>query len=91
LSQEKYLQEETDSYQSATYFTFSTNLDLDDSPSKFVLNYNHQQNKHPGILVDIYSLANGLFLSVGSPQDQNRVVANSRTAPTKKFLIVPVE
>jgi hypothetical protein len=56
-----------------------------------VLFYDHQQqNKQPGILVDIYSLANGFFLSVLPVGNQNRIVANSRTAPANKFLLVPV-
>jgi hypothetical protein len=80
------LQEDTNSFQSATAsFIYST------SQSKFVLFYDHQQqNKHPGILVDIYSLANGNFLSVSNQYNPNRVVANSRTAPAKKFLLVPL-
>jgi hypothetical protein len=79
------LQAETNSYQTTAYFTLSTDQ------SKFALFYDQQQpNKHPGILVDIYSLANGLFLSP-EVSSYNRIVANSRTAPAKKFLLVPVE
>jgi hypothetical protein len=80
------LQATTNSYQSAAYFTLSAS-----NPSKFVLHYDHQQqNKQPGILVDIYSLANGYFLSVLPVGNHNRIVANSRTAPANKFLLVPV-
>jgi hypothetical protein len=89
FSQGKYIRGQANSYQSTTYFTFSTDQ------SKFVLHYDHQQrNKQPGILVDIYSLANGFFLSVvavGNQQNYQYVVAKSRTALAKKFLLVPVE
>jgi hypothetical protein len=54
---------------------------------KFVLFY-HQQNQHSGFVVDIRSLANDCFLSV---DNQNRVVANSPTAPANKFLIIPAD
>jgi hypothetical protein len=85
------LQGQTNSYQTVAEFTFTTNTS---NPSKFVLFYDHhKQNKQPGILVDIYSLANGFFLSAGNQnqQGQNRVMANLSTAPAKKFLLVPVE
>jgi hypothetical protein len=52
---------------------------------KFVLVF-HQQNQHPGISVDIISLA-GSFLCMDK---DNYVVENSRTPPTDKFLILPV-
>jgi hypothetical protein len=52
---------------------------------KFVLF--HQQNQHAGISVDISTLA-GSFLCMDT---NNFVVANSRTAPAEKFLIIPVD
>jgi hypothetical protein len=89
LSQEC-LQPAINSYESTTAFTFSTNTS-NSNPSKFVLHYNHRkQNKEPGILVDIYSLANGLFLSTVTVGNQDRIMANSRAATKKKFLLVPV-
>jgi hypothetical protein len=57
------------------------------NPTKFVLYY-HQQIQQPGIVVDIRSLSNDCFLSV---DNQNRVVANSRTEPDNKFLIIPAD
>jgi hypothetical protein len=53
---------------------------------KFVLFF-HQQNQQAGISVDISTLG-GSFLCM---DNNNYVVANSRTPPTNKFLIVPVE
>jgi hypothetical protein len=53
---------------------------------KFVFFY-HPQNQQPAISVDISTLA-GSFLCV---DNNNFVMANSRTPPTNKFLIVPVD
>jgi uncharacterized membrane protein len=52
---------------------------------KFVL-FNNPQNQQPAISVDICTLA-GSFLCV---DNNNFVVANSRTPPDDKFLIIPV-
>ena len=77
LSQQRYLQRLVPTQK----FRFSAN---DGSAGKFVLFY-HQQNQQPGLLVDISTL-DGYFLSL---DDNNNVVANSRTPPANKFLIIP--
>jgi hypothetical protein len=56
------------------------------SADKFMLIF-RQQSQQPGFVVDIRSLANDCFLSVD--HQQNRIVANSRTPPANKFLIIP--
>jgi hypothetical protein len=63
--------------------------------SKVTLYFHPQQNKqHPGILVDVFSLANGCFLSpenrcfLGEVILKKRFMANSPTAPANKFLIL---
>jgi hypothetical protein len=55
--------------------------------TKFELLF-HQQSQQPGMLVDIRSLVSDYFLTENS--QQNRIEANSRTAPAHKFLIIPV-
>jgi hypothetical protein len=47
----------------------------------------HPQNQQPAISVDISTLA-GYFLCV--EDNDNFIVANSRTPPADKFLIIPV-
>jgi hypothetical protein len=56
---------------------------------KFVLYFHQQNNQHAGISVDIRSLKNDCFLSLDN--QQNHFVANSRTAPDNKFLIIPAD
>jgi hypothetical protein len=88
ILQKKYLQIQTSSCKSAASVIFCA-YDLYSS-SKFALIFHPQQEKkHPGILVDIFSLANGCFLSVETNQPNRLVVvANSFAAPSNKFLIV---
>jgi hypothetical protein len=63
----------------------------EDQMSKFELIFHPQQDKQqPGILVDIYSLANGRFLSTDINQ-KNRLVTTSLIAPANKFLILAEE
>jgi hypothetical protein len=52
---------------------------------KFVLFF-HEQNQQTGLLVDICTLG-GYFLLL---DNNNKLVANSRTPPADKFLIIPV-
>jgi hypothetical protein len=69
-----------------------------DNKSKFTLIFHPQQAKdkqQPGILVDIFSLTNRCFLSIGvqnlvanQPQKRFLVSAKSPTAPSNKFLIL---
>jgi hypothetical protein len=75
-----------------------------DHKSKFALIFHYQQDKQqPGIVVDIFALEKGCFLSTKvHPENRldrhrsvmvnqnNRlvVVANSPTAPSNKFLIL---
>jgi hypothetical protein len=57
----------------------------DDNAEKFVLFF-HEQNQQAGISVDISTLS-GYFLLL---DNNNKLVANSRTPPADKFLLVPV-
>jgi hypothetical protein len=75
LPQGKYLKTDTDS--SKVHFTGNA--------EKFVLFF-HQQNQKAGISVDISTLA-GYFLLLNN---NNKLMANSRTPPADKFLIIPV-
>jgi hypothetical protein len=65
--------------------TNSSKVNFSDNAEKFVLFF-HQQNQKAGISVDISTLA-GYFLLL---DNDNNLVANSRTAPADKFLIIPV-
>lgn len=89
LLQTKYLKIQTSSSQSAASVIFCAN---EENKSKFVLIFHpqkEQDKQHPGILVDIYSLANGCFLSPErNPDNQLVVTANSAIAPLDKFLII---
>jgi hypothetical protein len=76
------LNTQTSPYYSRVHFS-ATNKD---SADQFVILF-HQQNQHPGLLVDICTL-DGLFLHMGN---ENCIVANSSKAPTYKFLIIPVD
>jgi hypothetical protein len=61
--------------------------DNNEKAAKYVL-YFHQQNQQqqqPGIAVDISTLTGYLCV-----ENNSIVAANSRTAPTDKFLIIPV-
>jgi hypothetical protein len=64
---------------------FGTDNNNKGTGAKFVLFF-HQQNQKAGLLVDICTLA-GYFLCV---DNDNFVVATSRTAPADKFLIIPM-
>jgi hypothetical protein len=71
--QAKYLQIQT-SCTSAASLTFSASVD---NKSKFALIFHPQQDKQqPSILVDIYSLANGCFLSIEVIQHTQIVTSN---------------
>jgi hypothetical protein len=87
--QAKYLQIQTSSSQSAASVIFCAN---EENKSKFVLIFHpqkEQDKQHPGILVDIYSLANGCFLSPErNPDNQLVFAANSPAVPLDKFLII---
>jgi hypothetical protein len=73
LLQGKYLQIKT-SCTSAASLTFSANMD---NKSKFALIFHPQKDKHqPSILVDIYSLTNGSFLSIEVIQHTQIVTSN---------------
>jgi hypothetical protein len=59
-----------------TYSTFAVSVFSAnaDHRSKFALIFHPQQDKHqPGILVDIFSLANGCFLSVDQAKTMSRI------------------
>jgi hypothetical protein len=82
LPQGKYLQTQTSSNYSRVIFSA---ID-EDSAGQFVLFF-HPQKEPAGLLVDISSLS-GSFLHM---DNFDFVVANSRTPPANKFLIIPVD
>jgi hypothetical protein len=71
---------QTDTYSSRVGFTANYF-----NAEKFVLFFH--QDKQAGISIDISTLA-GYFLCMD--YDNNYVMANSRTAPADKFLVLPV-